>query len=125
MLLFKHFAKYLCLRRSEFLPIFQSKLPRKVSADLLHTILKWNEKVFLLRNLPSLAVFVIFLPHYSNISSHTFITHSFHFGLIYWSFLFNLYECYQKCVQIIINTVLWIWPLDGKMKSLLKGFVYN
>lgn len=51
--------------------------------------------------MPSFAVFVIFLPHYLNLGSHIFIIHPFHFGIILCSFLFNLYECYQKCVQTI------------------------
>lgn len=59
-----------------------------VSAGLLRTIFKWNEKVFLLRNMPSLAVFVITL-QITSISASTLSLHT-HFTLTLSPGPFNL-----------------------------------
>lgn len=122
MLDFKLTAKYLHLRRSEFPSIFRNRLTANVSADLLRAILKWNEKVFLLRNMPSLAVFVIAL-HTTSISAGTLLLHT-HFTLTLSPGPFNL--TFTNAISnvfkqfIIISKIRRFGPWMGKRKPLIK-----
>lgn len=108
MLGLKLTAKYLHLRRSEFPSIFQSKLIADVSADLLRTLLKWNEKVFLLRNMPSLAVFVIAL-HITSISASTLLLHT-HFTVTLSPGPFNL--TFMNAISNMFKQFIIISPVD-------------
>lgn len=117
----------LCLRRSEFLSLLQSEWTTRVLCRSSACYLETERKVLLLRNMPSSA-HLLSSYHVTSESATTFLiftrfTLALSTGPFYLTFMNAIRNVFKQF--IITSTVLWVWPLEGKMKPLIKGFVYN
>lgn len=89
MLVFKLTAKHPCLRRSELLSMSQSELTIKVPCHSPLHYLDMEGRAFLLRNLTTFSVFVIFPSRYINIRCHIFLLFT-HFCLGIYALLLSI-----------------------------------